>query len=108
MTIVQEARSALQSGASTVLSTVQRRRKPTRRLMSLTPKKLMKQVNRRFSTRRARRSLVVPIALAVGATVVSTASAILVSRYFATKRMTEETDKEEVVIFTTPEAALAD
>jgi hypothetical protein len=107
MTIVNEARSALQNGASTVLSTVRGRRRSTRRLMSLTPKKLMKQVNRRFSPRRARRSAVVPIAIAAGAAIVGTATAVWVSRYFALRNATAEAGNDETIVLTTPEAAIA-
>ena len=100
MTIVTKARTALQNGASPVLSTTQRRpkvkRQLPRRLMALNPQTLVKRVNRRFGPRHARRaSLILPITLAAGATVVSLAASILLSRYLTARRAAEYAAEHE-------------
>jgi hypothetical protein len=100
MTIVTKARSALQNGASTVLSSTQRRSKAKRqlprRLMALTPQTLVQRVSRRFGPRRARRSsLILPITLAAGATVVSLMISIILSRYLTARRAAEYAAEHE-------------
>lgn len=93
MTIVNEAKSALQNGTSAVLSTVRRRQKLSRRLLPINTRKLAKQVkqlNRRFVMRRPRRVSALPIVLAVSGAVVGTATALVVRRYLATRAATNE------------------
>lgn len=108
MTIVSDARSALQNGASTVLTNV-RRNKTTRRLLPARTQKLMKQLNRRIEARKApRRVPVVPIALAVGLATVGTVGGILMSRYFAAKGANEEAALREATQATGEELVLAD
>lgn len=111
MTLVNDARSALQSGASTVLSTVRRRQKATRRLVPINTKKLMKQLNlkqlnRRFTARRTRRSPILPIVIALGATAAGVATGFFVWRYFLTRSTGEEPEAAEV--YTHEEAVVAD
>lgn len=97
MTIVSDARSALQNGASTVLSTV-RHNKTTRRLLPVRTQELMKQLNRRIEPRRTpRRVPIVPIAISVGLAVVGTVGGILVSRYLAAKSANDEAALREMV-----------
>ncbi|HEU5347989.1 MAG TPA: hypothetical protein VFU63_05190 [Ktedonobacterales bacterium] len=102
MTMVNDARSALQNGASTVLSTV-RHNKTTRRLLPANTQKMMKQWNRRLQTRR---TPVLPIVLvAVGLSLAGTVSGIVLGRYLAAKReeaeaaMADEATPAEEVIF---------
>lgn len=98
MTIVNEARSALQSGASTVLSTIQRRPKTKRRLMALRPQKLMKQVNRRFGPRRTRKVPVLPIVLAASATTTALVGFFVLRRYRTTRGASEEFVENEAAV----------
>ena len=107
MTIVNEARGALQNSASAVLSTVRRRQKASRRLMPINTRRLskqmkqqVKQLNRRFMARRTRRVSALPIVLAVSGAVVGTATAIVVRRYLATRATTPEASAvpEEAVL----------
>src|SRR5690242_13540457 len=65
MTIVDEARAALQNGASAVLTNVENN-KTARRLIPPKTQRLMKQMNRRIAAQQARRVPIVPIAIAVG------------------------------------------
>lgn len=100
MTIVTKARSALRDGASTVLSTTQRRlraqRKLPRRLMARNRQTLVKRVNRRFRPQHARRSaLILPITLAAGATLVSLTISIFLSRYLTARRAVENAVEPE-------------
>jgi hypothetical protein len=91
MTIVTEAKGALQNGTSAVLATVQRRRKATRRLAGINPDKLLKQVTRRFEARRTRRVPLVPIAIAASAAVVGVVvGTIVLCRYLAAGCASEE------------------
>jgi hypothetical protein len=102
MTMVNDARSALQNGAYTVLSTV-RHNKTTRRLLPANTQKMMKQWNRRLQTRR---TPVLPIVLvAVGLSLAGTVTSIVLGRYLAAKReeaeaaMAGEAVPAEEVIF---------
>lgn len=105
MTVVEEARTALQNGASAVLTNVERN-KTARRYLPAKTQKLMKQVNRRIAAQQPRRVPVLPIALAVGATVAGVIAGIVVRRYFFAKEAEEEAPV--IVEYTSPEAALAD
>ncbi len=105
MTVVDGARTALQNGASAVLTNVERN-KTARRLIPPRTQKLMKQVNRRMTAQRARRSSIVPTAIAVSLSIVGTVSGIVLSRYLAARKAKEEA--AATVDYTSPEVALAD
>jgi hypothetical protein len=105
MTIVDEARTALQNGASAVLTNVENN-KTARRLIPPKTQRLMKQMNRRIAAQQARRVPIVPIAIAVGLSIVGTVTGIMLSRYFTARKADEEV--EVTAEYTSPEAALAD
>lgn len=105
MTVVDEARTALQNGASAVLTNMERN-KTARRLIPPKTQKLMKQVNRRMTAQRVRRSSIVPIAIAVSLSIVGTVAGIVLSRYLTAKKTNEEA--ATTVDYTSPEVALAD
>lgn len=87
MTVVRDATSALQNGASTMLSTM-RRNKITRRLLPERTQKVMKRLNRSIQPRRPR---TLPLVLAaVGVSLAATLTGILVSRYVLSRAMDEE------------------
>lgn len=105
MNSVRDARSALQSGASTVLSTVQHNTM-ARRLLPASAQKLVKRLNRNIEPRRSR---TLPLVLiSVGVSAAATVAGVLVSRYILARRMDEEpgTSMEEQAL--TGEAVLAD
>jgi hypothetical protein len=87
MTIMNGARSALQNGASTVLSTVQRN-KMTRRLLPARTQRMMKRLNHNIEPRRSRTFPLVLIS--VGVSVAATVAGVLISRYVLARRMDEE------------------
>src|SRR5262245_11721004 len=89
MTVVDEAPTALQHGASAVLTNMEHN-KTARRLIPPKTQKMMKQVNRRMTAQRARRSSIVPIALAVSLSIVGTVSGVVLSRYLAARKTKEE------------------
>ena len=106
MAIMNDARSALQNGASTVLSNV-RHNKTTRRVLPANAQEMLKQLDHRISARRtARRVPVVPIVIAVSLAAVGTIGGILASRYFAARNAGEEAEggyeEVEVVELVTP------
>lgn len=105
MTVVDEARTALQNSASAVLTNMERN-KTARRLIPPKTQKLMKQVNRRMTAQRVRRSSIVPIAIAVSLSIVGTVTGIVLSRYLTAKKTNEEA--ATTVDYTSPEVALAD
>ena len=105
MTVVDEARIALQNGASAVLTNVEHS-KTARRLIPPKTQRLMKQMNRRIAPQQARRVPIVPIAIAVGLSIVGTVTGVMLSRYFAARKADEEA--EVTAEYTSPEAALAD
>ena len=87
MNSVRDARSALQSGASTVLSTVQHNTM-ARRLLPASAQKLVKRLNRNIEPRRSR---TLPLVLiSVGVSVAATVAGVLISRYVLARRMDEE------------------
>jgi hypothetical protein len=101
MPVVSDARSALQNGASTVLSTVQRN-KITRRLLPARTQKMMKQWNRSLEPRRPQ---TLPLVLvAVGLSLAATAASIFVSRYLLARNADEEAvaTVEEMVVAEEP------
>ena len=105
MTIVDEARAALQNGASAVLTNVENN-KTARRLIPPKTQRLMKQMNRRIAAQQARRVPIVPIAIAVGLSIAGTVAGVMLSRYLAARKAYEEA--EVTAEYTSPEAALAD
>lgn len=105
MTVVDEARSALQNGASAVLSNVEHS-KTARRLIPPKTQKMMKQMNRRIAAQKTRRLPIVPIAFAVGLSIVGTVAGVMLSRYLVARKMDDEA--EVIVEYRSPEAALAD
>jgi hypothetical protein len=107
MTVVDEARTALQNGASAVLTNVEHS-KTARRLIPPKTQKMMKQVNRRIAAQKTRRLPIVPIALAVGLSVVGTVAGVMLSRYLAARKADDEVEAEVIAEYTSPEAALAD
>jgi hypothetical protein len=104
MTFVDEARSALQNGASAVLTSVEHN-KTAYRILPAQTKKLVKRANRRLAAQRARRVPILPIVLAVGGTVAGVVAGLAVRRYLSTKEAGGEADVE--VKYTRPETALA-
>ena len=91
MTIVTEAKDALRNGTQSVLSTVQRRQRTSRRLPRVRAERLMKQVTRRFEPKRTRQTPIVPIAIAAGAAVIGVVvGTIALRRYLTTGFMGEE------------------
>lgn len=105
MNSVRDARSALQNGASTVLSTVQHNTM-ARRLLPASAQKLVKRLNRNIEPRRSR---TLPLVLiSVGVSAAATVAGVLVSRYVLARRMDEEpgTSMEEQAL--TGEAVPAD
>lgn len=105
MTIVSDARSVLQNGASTVLSTV-RRNKTTRRLLPAKTRKMMKHLNRRIEPRRPR---VLPLVLvATGLSLVATAISLLLSRYLRARSLDDGTVESAEGPVVSEEAVLAD
>jgi ribosomal protein S8 len=107
MTVVDEARIALQNGASAVLTNVENS-KTARRLIPPKTQKMMKQVNRRIATQQTRRLPIVPIALAVGLSIVGTVAGVMLNRYLAARKVNGEAEAEVIAEYTSPEAALAD
>jgi hypothetical protein len=105
MTIVDEARAALQNGASAVLTNVENN-KTARRLIPPKTQRLMKQMNRRIAAQQARRVPIVPIAIAVGLSIAGTVAGVMLSRYLAARKAYEEA--EVTAEYTSPEAAPAD
>jgi hypothetical protein len=107
MTVVDEARIALQNGASAVLTNVEHS-KTARRLIPPKTQKMMKHVNRRIAAQKTRRLPIAPIALAVGLSVVGTVAGVMLSRYLAARKADDEAEAEVTAEYTSPEAALAD
>lgn len=105
MTVVNEARSALENGASAVLTSVEHN-KTARRILPAQTQKFVKQANRRLAARRLRRLPILPIVLVAGATVAGVVAGLAVRRYLSTREAEEET--EVVAEYTSPEAAIAD
>lgn len=101
---VNDARSALQNGASTVLSTVQRN-KITRRLLPARTQKMMKQWNRSLEPRRSR---TLPLVLmSVGVSLAATVAGVLVSRYLLARNADSADEEaastvEEIVVAEEP------
>jgi ribosomal protein S8 len=82
--------------------------KTARRLIPPKTQKMMKQVNRRIATQKTRRLPIVPIALAVGLSIVGTVAGVMLNRYLAARKVNGEAEAEVIAEYTSPEAALAD
>ena len=90
MTMVKEAKNALNKGASTVMSRVRRGTNAMERSLPINGHQPVKQASRIVARRRTHRVPVGPIVLAVGVAALAATTAVLVRRLVTARHASDE------------------